>query len=245
MSGSHFPQEPGIRRRSKKLAKGTFACPKCIIIRVPCKECSTANQVVTVHNNAQLHSHCDQCNNPCPNPKARLKEHREMQHKERRFSCSLCGFFSTSRASLIKHRKREHTDYGSRNRKEKQEPNLLVGHDQLFYCDLCDYTAKVADNLKRHKERIHERVKYSCDKCEFSASKPSDLKVHNEIKHLGIRYPCDLCDYAAVTRTVLRRHQKTVHDKMRYKCEECDYSSTDKRCLKNHMERSHDYIVQE
>ena len=40
-------------------------------------------------------------------------------------------------------------------------------------------------SLKRHKESIHEGVRYSCDKCDYKATILNNLKRHIKGKHQG------------------------------------------------------------
>ena len=80
-----------------------------------------------------------------------------------------------------------------------------------FPCRECNYVAKRANTLKRHKESKHEGIRYPCLECYYAATTAGDLKKHMENKHEGIRYPCNDCDYAATRARDLKRHNKRKH----------------------------------
>ena len=60
--------------------------------------------------------------------------------------------------------------------------NVLFKHS----CDICQQTLSSERELKRHKERVHEKKKeWLCSHCGFSAFSRSSLKLHVRT-HTGI-----------------------------------------------------------
>ena len=47
----------------------------------------------------------------------------------------------------------------------------------------CDYKANFAGHLKKHRESIHEGVRYPCDQCDYRATEKGNLKKHDNSKH--------------------------------------------------------------
>ena len=88
--------------------------------------------------------------------------------------------------------------------------------------------------LKRHKESVHDGVRYSCDSCEYKATTLSHLKTHKEAIHDGVRYSCDSCNYKATTLNSIKTHRESIHDGVRYSCDSCDYKATKLSHLKTH-----------
>ena len=89
-------------------------------------------------------------------------------------------------------------------------------------------------SLKRHKESVHDGVRYSCDSSEYKATTLSHLKTHKEVIHDGVRYSCDSCDYRATALNSLKTHRESIHDGVRYSCDGCDYKATQLNDLKRH-----------
>ena len=56
--------------------------------------------------------------------------------------------------------------------------------------------------------------KHACDQCQYSANKLSNLKQHKERKHEGVKYPCDQCTYSATTFSNLKIHKQSQHEEL-------------------------------
>ena len=50
-------------------------------------------------------------------------------------------------------------------------------------CDSCNYTTPKLGHLKRHKESVHDGIKYECDVCDHKFSRKDKLKEHQKRKH--------------------------------------------------------------
>ena len=92
-------------------------------------------------------------------------------------------------------------------------------------------------NLKRHKQSVHEGVKYPCNKCEYQATTKGALQRHQKSEHEGVKYSCNQCEYQAKEQDSLKRHQQSNHESVKYSCNHCEHPnvvlrSTNNLCIK-------------
>ena len=53
-----------------------------------------------------------------------------------------------------------------------------------FACDLCSFRAKWRRSVKRHKQTVHDGIKFfKCDQCEYSSTQSGTLKRHKKLIH--------------------------------------------------------------
>ena len=52
-----------------------------------------------------------------------------------------------------------------------------------FVCKQCQLSFKRCDDLKFHKEKIHEGLVFNCEICEYSNARKGNLKKHIIFKH--------------------------------------------------------------
>ena len=63
----------------------------------------------------------------------------------------------------------------------QQDRKILRDTDNPYTKVLvCEYQATTQGDLKRHKQAIHEGVKYACDQCEYHATDQRNLKKHKQ-----------------------------------------------------------------
>ena len=108
-----------------------------------------------------------------------------------------------------------------------------------FPCMHCDYKATTASHLKKHKESVHEGIKYKCNECDHESTTKESLKVHKRSLHKKILFPCLKCDYVAKVNSHLKQHVRSVHDKVRFPCDNCEYTAINNSRLKHHKETMH------
>jgi ribosomal protein S27AE len=65
--------------------------------------------------------------------------------------------------------------------------------------------------LNRHKQSVHDGVKYPCDKCGFLATHKGYIKKHKESIHKAVRYSCGQCEYHATSQWHLEAHKQSIH----------------------------------
>ena len=104
-----------------------------------------------------------------------LKKHVEKQHTHIEIICEFCSELFTSKKEYGKHRVTH-----SRVRTFKS----MYKEDSNIKCDICkwaSFTTYMA--LKRHKQTVHEGIRYSCTHCKKSYTQQSTLAAHIKLKH--------------------------------------------------------------
>ena len=79
-------------------------------------------------------------------------------------------------------------------------------------CDQCHKTFYDKSTLNKHRQSVHEGVRYVCDKCDYQASSQSYLADHIKSKHEGMKYACDKCDFVTSWKNGIRTHKKKNHE---------------------------------
>ena len=112
-------------------------------------------------------------------------------------------------------------------------------------CEQCPYETSVRENMIRHINGVHEKIKdHICEECGYATSQKNNLKVHKEKVHFGVKkiktITCDHCSFAADYNSDMKRHIDAVHKKIRrHVCEECDYATSVNYNLKMHKASVH------
>lgn len=136
------------------------------------------------------------------------------------YVCCNCGFRTVQPSLLRVHILRTHAE------------------ERPFICDLCHFTCRRPNDLKRHLE-IHSGEKsYSCNFCNYSCNEYNDLKKHllNHTDETAIRpFSCSLCDFRSRQSTDLSRHMRIHTGEKPYSCDSCDYACKVSSDLKKHM----------
>ena len=126
---------------------------------------------------------------------------------------------------------------------------------RVFACDLCEYKAKEAGHLKRHKANKHYIgvVWHVCNQtgCDFKAKEQGSLKRHKAFKHdIGVVWHvCDHpgCEHKAKEAGHLKHHKALKHDigVVWVYCDhpKCEYRTKQADTLKKHKADRHDIGV--
>ena len=114
-------------------------------------------------------------------------------------------------------------------------------HDGLkFKCARCEKVFSEKRGLAFHKQTVHGQRKYCCGSCNHQATTKAGLSIHINNLHEGIRFPCTNCDYQATQKGDLSRHYKSVHEKVKtYECDFCKYATSRSDQLKSHSWKKH------
>jgi len=146
-------------------------------------------------------------------------------------TCDLCAKSFKCGTSLDRHRRKLHetsdnNKHGTKsiakklslNKSEKGlSKNVVVkktleANNNNKACQYCSFVSQCKKStncsLEKHRQRMHEGIRYSCDWCEYKAAEKYNLKVHVESKHQGIRHSCDVCPFKATSIRNLTQHKK-------------------------------------
>ena len=139
---------------------------------------------------------CKQCNKTF-SMKNYLTKHEEIHKKvtpSTIVQCDLCTENFTQRKNLKRRMLAQHlqtkqkTQSGHFGVFEEVKKMKEKGIKQ-FICDQCIYTTPRSADLKRHKERNHEKIKVNtkvdpqCPQCNYYSDKTSTIKEHIQRKH--------------------------------------------------------------
>ena len=122
-------------------------------------------------------------------------------------------------------------------------PNqLLMSNKQAYFLskkdeDICHTKVTSLAGLQRHKEAIHEKLKFECEKCGKSFCQKSTMKRHIKIVHEGfVPYKCKECDNTFTKKQYLNDHVLMVHRGINpYVCDFCDKVFTQAHMMKTHI----------
>ena len=59
-----------------------------------------------------------------------------------------------------------------------------------YRCDICEKHFTQKEDLRRHKDSVHEDKKYRCDICDKQFTQTDGLRRHNHSVHEGNKYTC-------------------------------------------------------
>ena len=117
------------------------------------------------------------------------------------YICAICGEKVEGRNEMDKHTKEVHKGLKVR-------------------CDMCDYVAKGARYMARHRLAKHDLptagfklLKCDIDGCKFRTTENTSLKIHHQAVHEGVRpFPCGACD--KVLNHFIHSHFEYFHYKL-------------------------------
>ena len=136
--------------------------------------------------------------------------------------CGLCDFKTAQNNKLQRHTNIKH-----------------LGIKEDTPCDQCEYNPRDRGNLKKHKQMVHEGLRYPCQFCEYKSKSKQCLVDHISSIHEGIKCQCAQCGKQFTRRITLYLHIKDVHEGKKYKCDFCEYHATRKSNLLVHFQKMH------
>ncbi|XP_052745582.1 zinc finger protein 808 isoform X2 [Bicyclus anynana] len=126
--------------------------------------------------------------------------------------CDLCGFECKRKNTLLRHIL---AHFGSKSYSLRYRRMRSHAGETSYYCNECNYKAKVKSHLDRHKRCHSNERPYSCKLCNFKSKRSDNLKKHVET-HYAVKKPhaCSFCDYACVYKKIMQRHMTKAHPKL-------------------------------
>ena len=159
-----FVSRANLRVHQKNIHEG---------VRFPCNECDySATQIQGLKGHIRVKHQgvrfeCDQCQYKGTG-KANLQMHKDTKHVNKKYQCNQCDFLANHPSSLNIHIKNRH------------EENVTSK------CDQCEkeYTGYDGlQKLQRHKDAIHNGIRYNCDLCDHVSMYSHGLSKHKQTKH--------------------------------------------------------------
>jgi len=188
--------------------------------------------------------------------------------EEKKYECKVCEKEFSIRKSYMKHmnnHKRHETvldnnkklvaitsSNSEKNTEEKRIATINYRNDEklfanisldsetnIFYCDLCNYSANHRNIIGDHIYVFHEGNTYKCDQCEKTFNYRSGLGEHIRNQHSDVTFQCNGCDKQFKRKGHLKEHIEAVHDKVKHSCSLCKYESGRKDYLAQHIQSVH------
>lgn len=170
-------------------------------------------------------------------------------HKERQYSCKMCGEHFRCKYSLTKHEKQHLYEKQSKNDRNGQstDDELLRKDEKLVCdCDLCYDRFQSIQDLQTHflthadrdkpSKSKRKKLSYDCAICHKKFRKSKNLKTHIS-KHsstLNFTCRCQICGKGFAHLTNLENHIENRHI-TKYQCDICDKKFEFDKELENHI----------
>ncbi|XP_045614649.1 zinc finger protein 3 homolog isoform X2 [Procambarus clarkii] len=146
-------------------------------------------------------------------------EHMLIHTKDKSFKCNICGFLTSTKSNLAKHRQQ---------------------HTEECVCNVCNKKLCNKFSLKEHM-RIHNNDKsHQCEHCKKMFLRDRDKKIHEKI-HMAESpglHQCKVCKKCFVIKSRLIRHMLIHQKEKQFVCQVCSKKFVRKDDLKCH-ERVH------
>ncbi|XP_058460581.1 zinc finger protein 37-like [Malaya genurostris] len=165
-----------------------YTCTACVLETVVISRVTTLNIHMRMHENPHKCPHCDR---RYSNKRA-IDTHVQTFHLGDNAPCpspcDQCGKVCSSNASLKQHQKL---------------------HTSGSTCEICGKIFIGKHKLRRHIERIHEKIKkFECYLCQKKLSSLTALQVHIKTMHSTKEVKCVYCDKSYPSELSLRYHLK-------------------------------------
>eukprot|EP00111_Clytia_hemisphaerica_P018712 TCONS_00055293-protein len=103
--------------------------------------------------------------------------------------------------------------------------NIAYDHSKDHLCQVCGRNFSTNDNLKRHKQTVHEGLSkdHLCQVCGQNFSTNANLKRHERTVHEGVRdFMCKVCGKEFSNRRGMLNHERVIHRGIKaFECEIC------------------------
>uniref|UniRef100_A0A1B0CGC8 Putative zn finger n=1 Tax=Lutzomyia longipalpis TaxID=7200 RepID=A0A1B0CGC8_LUTLO len=218
-------KRPRRRLRKRESIDKSYQCSEC-------DESFQNHYYLTKHKATHLDSKdtmCSICNHEF-STKQNLKRHIEDIHEkvekvreDKAYQCNQCPLTFKNHYYLTKH----------------QGIHTTVKKN---VCPICGQEYSTKQNLRRHIEDIHEKVKkakgkdsYSCNQCDMTFKNHYFLTKHRAVHLVSKKNVCTHCNQVYSTKQNLRRHIEDIHEKLRnHLCTICGKGFAQITTLKSH-----------
>lgn len=124
----------------------------------------------------------------------------------------------------------------------KKKRTKLSKDPTTYFCDECGNKFSNSQNLKLHKEAVHENNSVPCPDCGKIFKHTNNLRIHRDQKHSNQSFLCNYCATVFSSRKNLRNHMHNIHKtnaEKKHQCSLCDKAFVEKGKLKAHMSSVH------
>ncbi|XP_023694990.1 zinc finger protein 513 [Paramormyrops kingsleyae] len=109
------------------------------------------------------------------------------------------------------------------------------GPPKVHSCQLCSFTSRYSNHLKRHMKTHNGEKPYQCPHCTYASAQLVNLQRHVRT-HTGEKpYKCEHCVFACNSLGNLKRHQRMHTQDKSNQCGQCDYKASNSLSLKRHV----------
>ncbi|ODM92603.1 putative zinc finger protein [Orchesella cincta] len=249
----HMRYMHGTEKRPKAIKK--FKCPGCPKkFSVP----SVMKKHFSAQHKGEMPYSCVFCEKRfSTSNRYGLDNHIKAHIREFHYSCRICDYSTTSRASLKSHIRYRHEGLTAEERKQKMKVcpvcKILVHHlrDHMrkhtgecpFRCGTCGKSLKSGASLRCHQLAVHEGQKpHCCEICKAKFGRLGDLKAHLRYVHGPEKKPffkrrlnCVFCDKNMAYGNHFSHYRRHIHE-YPFNCPNCDKSFVSAGDLKWHVD---------
>lgn len=186
---------------------------------------------------------CPQCNQVFIS-NYRLEVHIDIKHKEKQFSCDVCGLSSVSKKSLEVHKLRHSGRFvcnvcgvAKSTARSLQDHTRSHSEEKSFQCNTCQRAFKQKQSLEHHLKthNPHLQPDFQCTICSKTFKSASCLNIHKTTHSTENLAICDVCGKTFKNKNTLYIH-KLNHKEKRHLCMVCDKMFTTKNLLSRHLQ---------
>lgn len=134
------------------------------------------------------------------------------------FNCDLCAYKSLKKCDFMKHVSSVHQklktscpECGKYIVNIAEHIKLIHRKERRFQCQECSYRSCFRNDLKKHVDSVHRKLKQPCPEC---GKEIVNVAEHVRLIHKRIsRFECKMCAYTAHKKQDLTKHVDAVHKK--------------------------------
>ncbi|XP_055711886.1 zinc finger protein ZFP2-like [Phlebotomus papatasi] len=201
---------------------------------------------------------CSECDETFQNHYYLTKHKASMHQEEKDTICSICNHEFSTKQNLKRHIEDIHEKVEKVREDKAYQCNqceltfknhyYLTKHQGVHttvkknICPICGQEYSTKQNLRRHIEDIHEKIKkakgkdsYQCNMCDKTFKNHYFLTKHRMIHSASKKNVCPHCNQVYSTKQNLRRHIEDIHEKLRnHLCTICGKGFAQITTLKSH-----------